>query len=97
MSAPPHYSKEEFARRGNEIFERDIKARLETEDEGKFIVIDIETGAYEVDVDEIAAFDRLHARNPEAQIWLRRVGSPYARRFRPRNGQVTQSSRIEFI
>lgn len=81
----PRYSKEEFARRGNEIFERDIKARLKAEDEAKFIVIDIETGDYEVDVDEMAAFDRLRARNPEAQIWLRRVGSPYARRFGPRN------------
>ncbi|HKH46729.1 MAG TPA: hypothetical protein VKM72_18885 [Thermoanaerobaculia bacterium] len=87
MSAPlhPRYSKEEFARRGNEIYERDIQARLETQDKGKFIVIDIETGAYEVDADEMAAFDRLRARKPEAQIWLRRVGSPYARRFGPRN------------
>ena len=84
MSAPPRYSKEEFARRGNEIFERDIKTRLETEDDGKFIVIDIETGAYEVDADEMAASDRLRARHPEAQIWLRRVGSPHARRFGPR-------------
>lgn len=87
MGAPldPRSSKEEFARRGNEIYERDIQPRLEKQDEGKFIVIDIETGAYEVDVDEIAAFDRLRARYPEAQIWLRRVGSPYARRFGPRN------------
>ena len=84
MSVPPRYSKEEFARRGNEIFDRDIKACLDTGDEGKFIVIDIETGAYEVDTDEMAAFDRLHARNPEAQIWLRRVDSPHARRFGPR-------------
>jgi hypothetical protein len=48
----PRYSKEEFARRGDEIYERDIVSRFGPDDEGKFVVIDIETGAYEVDRDE---------------------------------------------
>lgn len=77
----PRYSKEEFARRGDEIYERDIHSQLGPDDEGKFVVIDIETGAYEVDRDEIVASDRLLARRPDAQVWLRRVGSRYARRF----------------
>ena len=77
----PRYSKEEFARRGDEIYERDIHSQLGPDDEGKFAVIDIETGAYEVDRDEIVASDRLLARRPDAQVWLRRVGSRYARRF----------------
>jgi hypothetical protein len=86
MSAPlrPRYSKEEFARRGNEIYERDLKPRFSVEDDGKFVAIDIETGAYEIDADEIAASDRLLARNPEAQIWLRLIGSRHTRRFGPR-------------
>lgn len=86
MSAPlhPRYSKEEFARRGNEIYERDLKPRFTAEDDGKFVAIDIETGVYEIDVDEIAASDRLLARNPEAQIWFRLIGSRYTRRFGPR-------------
>ena len=49
--------------------------------EGKFVAIDIETGAYEVDGDELAASDRLLARLPNAQIWLRRIGSSCVRRF----------------
>ena len=81
----PRFSKEEFARRGDEIYERDIRPRLTAEDNGKFAVIDIETGAYEIDPDEIAASDRLLARHPAAQVWLRQVGSPYARRFGPRH------------
>jgi hypothetical protein len=85
MAGPqPRYSKEEFARRGDEIYERDIRAHVEAGNEGKFVVIDIETGAYEIDVDELAASDRLLARNPNAQIWLTRVGSRYVRRFGPR-------------
>src|SRR3954447_5256800 len=44
MSIPPQprYSKEEFARRGNEIYEREVQPRLTEEDRGKFVAIDIE-------------------------------------------------------
>ena len=38
----PRYSKEEFARRGDEIYERKVRPHLTQSDEGKFIVIDIE-------------------------------------------------------
>ena len=80
MSTPqPRYTKEEFAQRGDDIFERLIRPRLKAEDEGKFVVIDIETGAYEIDTDELAASDRLLASHPNAQTWLRRVGSRYVR------------------
>lgn len=80
-SLQPRYSKEEFARRGDEIYQRSILPCVEADDEGKFVVIDIETGAYEIDADELAASDRLLARHPDGQIWLTRVGSRYARRF----------------
>ena len=48
------------------------------------MVIDIETGAYEIDRDELAASDQLLARRLDAQMWTRRVGSQYACRFRLR-------------
>ncbi len=80
----PRYSKEEFARRGDEIYDREIRPHVGPDDEGKFVVIDIETGAYEIDKDELAASDRLLARRLDAQMWTRRVGSRYARRFGPR-------------
>jgi hypothetical protein len=81
----PRYSKEEFAARGEAIYAREIKENLCPEDEGKFVLIDIETGDYEVDTDDMVATDRLFARHPEAQIWMRRVGSRYAYHvgFRP--------------
>jgi len=55
---------------------------VETKHRGEFVAIDIETGAYEVDPDELAASDRLLARVPNAQTWLRRVGWRYARHWR---------------
>ena len=80
-STQPRYSKEEFARRGEEIFERDIRPQLKKARRSHFVVIDIETGAFEVDESELAASNRLPARQPNAQIWLRRVGSRFARRL----------------
>jgi hypothetical protein len=85
----PRYSKEEFARRGDELYERYVHPYIAQGDEGKFVAIDIETGAYEMDTDELTASDRLLARNPEAQVWLTRVGSRYVRRFGPRRRLVT--------
>jgi hypothetical protein len=77
----PRYSREEFARRGDEIYENRVLPRVGNADQGKFVVIDIETGDFEMDRDELAASDRLLARNPGAQCWMRRVGLSYTRRF----------------
>jgi hypothetical protein len=82
------YSKEEFARRGDEIYERDVRPHVTKSDEGKFVVIDIETGDYELDADELAASDRLLSRHPDAPVWVTQVGSRYARRFGPRSRPV---------
>ena len=81
MNTQPRYSKDEFAHRGDAIYESQLRPILEKGSEGKFVAIDIESGAYEVDGDELAASDRLLARVPNAQIWLRRIGSRYARHF----------------
>jgi hypothetical protein len=88
-AAQPRYDKDEFARRGDKIYDRDIRQTLEKTRDGQFVAIDIETGTYEVDADELAASDRLTARVPNAQVWLRRIGSRYARRFGPRGRYET--------
>jgi len=75
------YSKEEFARRGDAIYESDVAPHLKSRDNGKFVAIDIDSGNYEVDADELGACDRLSARVPSAQIWLVRVGSRAVHRF----------------
>ena len=77
----PHYSKEEFVRRGQSIYERDIRPRLEAADDGKFVAIDIDSGAYELDRDDYAATERLVGHHPDAQIWLLRVGQRTAYRL----------------
>ncbi len=78
------HSREEVARRGDEIYEHDVLPRLAPTDDGKYALIDIESADYEIDRDETAASDRLLARHPDAQVWMRQIGSRYARRFGPR-------------
>ncbi|MCL1466020.1 hypothetical protein [Argonema galeatum] len=77
----PRYSKEEFAQRGDLIYETQIRPLVEASDRGKIVAIDIETGAFEIDASEIAACLRLEAHHPDAQIWIVRIGSRYVRRF----------------
>jgi hypothetical protein len=77
----PRYPKEEFARRGKEIYEHDVQPKLVPEDHGKYVAIDIETRQWEMDADEMVADERLLARVPDAQMWMDRVGYRYIVRF----------------
>ena len=56
-------------------------------DENKFVAIDIETGAYEIDRDDYTATEHLLRRYPAAQIWLLRVGHHTAYRIGGRPGR----------
>ena len=75
------YSKEEFARRGDAIYEKAVRPHLEADDEGKFAAIDIESESYAIDADELKAGNKLRKRIPDAQIWMVRVGYRYVHRF----------------
>jgi hypothetical protein len=81
------YPKEEFARRGDALYETKVRPRLKPADKGKFCAIDIETGEYEIAEDEMEACDKLYARIPNAQPWLVRIGYRYVHRFAGREKQ----------
>ena len=68
------YSKEELARRGQELYESRIQQQIETGNEGKIVAIDIETGAYEIADNVLPATNRLFERYPDAQPWVIRIG-----------------------
>ena len=71
----PRYSAEEAARRGDEIYERDIRPLVEAQNRGKVVAIDVESGAYIVGENALIASERLLAERPSAEIWCVRVGS----------------------
>ena len=83
------YGKEEFARRGDAIYEKQVLPHLKPEDDGKFVAIDIESGSFEIDEDELGACDKLDARIPDSQTWLVRIGSRYLHRFGGRESRST--------
>nr|WP_238718275.1 hypothetical protein [Petrachloros mirabilis] len=60
------YSKEEIARRGQELYKSGIRQQVEAGNEGKIVAIDIETGEFEVDETVVAATNRLFERKPDA-------------------------------
>lgn len=81
----PKYSKEEFARRGDEIYEAQIKQTLKNSDHGRIVAIDIETGEFELADDTMTATRNLYTRIPDAQPWVVRVGYRAVHRFGSRS------------
>jgi hypothetical protein len=68
-------SDREIASRGQELYDRVIRAQVETPDNlGKIISIDIDTGNYEIDDNLLAASDLLQQQFPDAIIWAERIG-----------------------
>ena len=70
----PRYSSEEIVRRGQEWYEREIRSKVEEGNKGKNLIIDIETGEYEIDDDQLAAAHRALAKHPGAALYGMRIG-----------------------
>lgn len=72
----PVLSSEEVRCRGDELYRHTIQVAVETsENIGKLVSIDVETGRYEVGDDRsLAAPRRLHALNPGTAIYTLRIG-----------------------
>jgi hypothetical protein len=78
----PRYDKEEFARRGTEMYEKVVRPQVgKPENRGRLVAIDIETGDCELDDGSGMPALRLLARSPDAQIWVVRIGYKAVRRF----------------
>ena len=75
------YTTEEVVREGREIYEREVRAQVEASHDGEFVVVDVTTGAWEVDEDDVAASERLLAKNSDAVLYFARVGRRAAYRL----------------
>jgi hypothetical protein len=76
--AHPRYSSDEIVERGQALYDQQIRDKVEPQHNGKFLVLDIETGEYEVDADSLAALERATAKHPDPALYLLRVGFPTA-------------------
>ena len=81
-TAPTRRPREETARLGKEIYERDILPQVEDAHFGEYVAIDVETGDWVVADGEVAAVERLRALRPEAiDVLMERVGYRALRSF----------------
>jgi hypothetical protein len=69
----------EIAARGERIYAEKLRQTLEPEHIGEFVVVNVDTGEYELDPVHLAALNRACARWPESVFyavrWLRRAGA----------------------
>ncbi|MXY79351.1 MAG: hypothetical protein F4Y94_06620 [Chloroflexi bacterium] len=71
----PTRPKEEIARLGDEIYERDIRRRVEADHDGELLAIDVDSGNWAVGDELLDEVDRLRAEHPEAiNVYRLRVG-----------------------
>ena len=59
---------------GEILYAQRLRDLLEPAENGKYIVIDVEIGEYEVDADHLAASDRAAAKHPDALLYTKRIG-----------------------
>ena len=69
-------SNDQIAQLGLEIYDRDLKSRLEPARNGEQVAICVEDGDYEVARTAIEADRRLRARHPNSVFLLVEVGKP---------------------
>lgn len=70
----PRYTAEEIGRRGQELYDRDIHPHVEDEHHGEYLVLDIETGDYEMGDDPDVLSRRLLACHADAALFGLRIG-----------------------
>jgi hypothetical protein len=74
-------SPEEVTRRGREIYERDIRPRVEPEHLGKFLVLDIDSGNYYIAATHVEALKQALAVEPHDALFGMRIGHRAAYRL----------------
>ncbi|MCY4391782.1 MAG: hypothetical protein OXE43_06995 [Chloroflexi bacterium] len=64
----------ETARLGDEIYERDIRSRVEATHRGEVVAIDTDGGNWAIGETARVASERLLGEHPDADVWCVRVG-----------------------
>jgi hypothetical protein len=75
------HNPEEFATKGSQIYRELILPKLNPEDDGKIVAIDIETGQFELADTTLAAAGKMFEHLPNAELWFERIGSDGVHKF----------------
>lgn len=83
--------REETARLGKELYERDIRRQVEADHHGQIVAIDVDSGSWAVADGEVIAVGRLREMRPNAvNVLCERVGYRALRTFGARSLRRTQ-------
>ena len=69
--------KKDVKEAGQSIYRSKVVWKLADSDKGKMVVIDVDSGNYEVDADETIALERLLALRPDARTWTEEFRGPH--------------------
>ena len=73
--AAPTRPRDEIARLGKEIYERDIRPQVEADHHGEVVAIDVDSDNWAIGDEVLEAVDRLRTQRPEAiNVLFERVG-----------------------
>lgn len=75
----------EVAARGEAIYREQIEPRLQPEDQGRFVVIDVDSADFEIAESDAAATSRLKQRRPPGRFYGLRIGQRAAYRIGTRS------------
>ena len=82
VAARERRPREETARLGKELYERDIRGQVEADHHGEIVAIDVDSGDWALADDETDAVGRLRAMRPGAvNVLCERVGYRALRSF----------------
>jgi hypothetical protein len=68
------YTPAEIARIAEEIYRREIRDKVMPQHKGRFLTLDIESGDYEIDDDDLTGEKKLRARHPDGVFFGFRIG-----------------------
>src|ERR1700710_2185486 len=81
MATQVEYAPGEVVERGEKLYEQSIRQQVEAGNVGKYLVINVETGQWELNEDHSEAILRARAKYPSAGLFGMKIGYPAAVAF----------------
>lgn len=73
-TSPSEYSAEEIAQLGDAIYAQELRSKVEKNNIGKVIAIDVQSHNFVIDDNALLASQKLLHQHPNAEIWCIRIG-----------------------
>ena len=90
VTATPTRAAEDIARRGDDVYECQLRSQLEPQFNGQVVAIDVDSGAHAIGANALDAAHTLRASHPDAVIWLVRIGQRVLYRIGSGTQRVTK-------